>query len=128
MDAFTLLLRQGAGSYAIVWKARRRADGRIVAIKQVPARVGVGWECCRRCCGTALQTTATCATRPCASQLKSVGLSWEEVLALPEIAHWKDLRHPHVLGLDSVVRLRGVTYLVMEFCDANLYQVRACVW
>lgn len=89
MEGYTLLLRQGAGSYATVWRARRRSDGRVVAIKQLRER----------------------------------GLSWDEVLRSAEVAHWKDLRHPNVLQLEAVVRLRGITFLVMDYCEANLYQV-----
>ena len=42
MDRFTLLTRQGVGSYAVVWKARDR-DGRIFAIKELKQR-DMSWE------------------------------------------------------------------------------------
>ena len=42
MDRFTLLARQGIGSYAVVWKARDR-DGRLFAIKELKAR-DLTWE------------------------------------------------------------------------------------
>lgn len=35
MDKFELQRRIGSGSYAAVWRGKRRADGRIVAIKQL---------------------------------------------------------------------------------------------
>jgi protein kinase len=41
MDAYTLLDRIGAGSYSVVWRARERATGRVVAIKELSA--GVEW-------------------------------------------------------------------------------------
>lgn len=90
MQAYELLTQQGAGSFAVVWKARRRADGGIVAIKE----------------------------------LKERGAAWDAVLALPEVAFGRALRHPNVLALHSVVRLREHTYIVMEQCDCNLFQVR----
>jgi protein kinase len=43
MDAYELVIRQGTGSFAVVWKARRRGDGAIVAIKELKERAG-SWE------------------------------------------------------------------------------------
>jgi len=42
MDRYTLLSRQGIGSYAIVWKARD-VDGRLFAIKELKQR-DMTWE------------------------------------------------------------------------------------
>ena len=43
MDKYTFLARHGAGSYAVVWKARRKSDGKLVAIKQLKDTV-TSWE------------------------------------------------------------------------------------
>lgn len=89
MEDYQLVQRQGAGAYAVVWKARRRKDGRIVAIKQ----------------------------------LREIGVAWDSVLQTPDVHYPKQLNHPNVLRLLSLVRLRGVTFIIMEFCDLSLLQV-----
>lgn len=35
MEAYELISRQGSGSYAVVWRARRRSDGAAVAVKEL---------------------------------------------------------------------------------------------
>jgi len=39
MDKYNILARYGAGSYAVVWKAKRKSDGKLVAIKQLKESV-----------------------------------------------------------------------------------------
>lgn len=89
MEGYQLVARVGAGSFATVWKARRRADGRLVAIKQ----------------------------------LKAGDTSWDDLMKMPEVRYLRGLSHPNVLGLQSVVRLRGATFMVMDYCEANVYEV-----
>lgn len=43
MEAYELISRQGVGSYAVVWKARERGTGRLVAIKELKQTCAT-WE------------------------------------------------------------------------------------
>jgi len=47
MDNYALVERLGQGSFAIVWKARRKSDNRLVAVKQLKQSPST-WEECKR--------------------------------------------------------------------------------
>lgn len=47
MDNYVLVERLGQGSFAIVWKARRKSDHRVVAVKQLKSAPAT-WEECKR--------------------------------------------------------------------------------
>lgn len=47
MDNYALVERLGQGSFAVVWKARRKTDGRMVAVKQL-RQAPATWEECKR--------------------------------------------------------------------------------
>jgi len=47
MDKYVLMERLGQGSFAIVWKARRKSDNRLVAVKQL-RQAPATWEECKR--------------------------------------------------------------------------------
>mmetsp|Transcript_15137 Transcript_15137/g.26839 ORF Transcript_15137/g.26839 Transcript_15137/m.26839 type:complete len:841 (-) Transcript_15137:245-2767(-) len=47
MDNYVLVERLGHGSFAIVWKARRKSDNRLVAVKQLRTAPAT-WEECKR--------------------------------------------------------------------------------
>jgi len=47
MDNYALVERLGQGSFAIVWKARRKSDNRLVAVKQLKQAPST-WEECKR--------------------------------------------------------------------------------
>lgn len=47
MDNYVLTERLGQGSFAVVWKARRKNDGRVVAVKQLKTAPAT-WEECKR--------------------------------------------------------------------------------
>lgn len=47
MDNYHLVERLGQGSFAIVWKARRKSDNRLVAVKQLK-QAPATWEECKR--------------------------------------------------------------------------------
>jgi len=47
MDNYVLVERLGQGSFAVVWKARRKADNRLVAVKQL-RQAPATWDDCKR--------------------------------------------------------------------------------
>lgn len=47
MDNYALVERLGQGAFAIVWKARRKSDNRVVAVKQLKQAPST-WEECKR--------------------------------------------------------------------------------
>lgn len=47
MDNYTLLERLGQGTFAVVWKARRKSDNRLVAAKQL-RQTPATWDECKR--------------------------------------------------------------------------------
>jgi len=47
MDNYVLVERLGQGSFAVVWKARRKSDHRVVAVKQLKSAPAT-WEECKR--------------------------------------------------------------------------------
>lgn len=47
MEKYSLVQRLGQGSFAVVWKARRKSDGRLVAVKQLK-QSPESWEACKQ--------------------------------------------------------------------------------
>jgi len=47
MEKYSLVQRLGQGSFAVVWKARRKQDGRLVAVKQL-RQSPESWEACKQ--------------------------------------------------------------------------------
>eukprot|EP00929_Paragymnodinium_shiwhaense_P119691 TRINITY_DN91587_c0_g1_i1.p1 TRINITY_DN91587_c0_g1~~TRINITY_DN91587_c0_g1_i1.p1 ORF type:complete len:747 (-),score=115.08 TRINITY_DN91587_c0_g1_i1:83-2323(-) len=60
MDNYVLVERLGQGSFAVVWKARRKADYKLVAVKQLKQTPST-WEECKRL----PEIRAAAATRGC---------------------------------------------------------------
>eukprot|EP00930_Biecheleria_cincta_P023602 TRINITY_DN17030_c0_g2_i1.p1 TRINITY_DN17030_c0_g2~~TRINITY_DN17030_c0_g2_i1.p1 ORF type:complete len:568 (+),score=80.56 TRINITY_DN17030_c0_g2_i1:67-1770(+) len=46
MEKYSFVQRLGQGSFAVVWKARRKSDGRLVALKQLK-QSPESWEACK---------------------------------------------------------------------------------
>lgn len=46
MEKYSLVQKLGQGSFALVWKARRKSDGRLVAVKQLKISPE-SWEACK---------------------------------------------------------------------------------
>lgn len=93
--AYELGKEVGRGAFAVVYLARRVADGRPVAIKRVlrkSRRSGVDW--------TALR----------------------EVKLLQEMSHHPD-KSPNIVGLLDVFALPGNINMVMELCPFDLSKV-----
>jgi len=47
MEKYQLVQRLGQGAFAVVWKARRKSDGRLVAVKQL-RQSPESWEACKQ--------------------------------------------------------------------------------
>eukprot|EP00434_Breviolum_minutum_P010498 symbB.v1.2.009262.t1/scaffold566.1/size186494/3 len=47
MEKYSFVQRLGQGSFAVVWKARRKSDGRLVAAKQLKTSPE-SWEACKQ--------------------------------------------------------------------------------
>jgi len=47
MDNYVPVERLGQGSFAVVWKSRRKADNRLVAVKQL-RQAPATWDDCKR--------------------------------------------------------------------------------
>ncbi|CAJ1338423.1 unnamed protein product [Effrenium voratum] len=47
MEKYSFVQRLGQGSFAVVWKARRKSDGRLVAVKQLK-QSPESWEACKQ--------------------------------------------------------------------------------
>mmetsp|Transcript_48097 Transcript_48097/g.86536 ORF Transcript_48097/g.86536 Transcript_48097/m.86536 type:complete len:534 (-) Transcript_48097:188-1789(-) len=47
MDKYSFVQRLGQGSFAVVWKARRKSDGRLVAVKQLK-QSPESWDACKQ--------------------------------------------------------------------------------
>eukprot|EP00747_Dinoflagellata_sp_TGD_P028622 gnl/TRDRNA2_/TRDRNA2_133380_c0_seq1.p1 gnl/TRDRNA2_/TRDRNA2_133380_c0~~gnl/TRDRNA2_/TRDRNA2_133380_c0_seq1.p1 ORF type:complete len:708 (-),score=98.22 gnl/TRDRNA2_/TRDRNA2_133380_c0_seq1:110-2233(-) len=74
MDNYVLVERLGQGAYAVVWKARRRSDNRLVAAKQL-RQAPATWEECKRL--PEIRSAASCRSPHIISLLEVVRASSE---------------------------------------------------
>eukprot|EP00913_Durusdinium_trenchii_P028797 g27004.t1 len=99
MEKYSLVQRLGQGSFAVVWKARRKSDGRLVAVKQLK-QSPESWEACKQL----------------PEDWSSFSTWMDSVRAAAAVA---DRRH--LVQLLEAVRHGGELFLVFEYIEGSLH-------
>ena len=104
-DGYLKIDKIGEGTYGIVYKAKNRSTGRLVALKKIRLETEV----------RQLETTLKISQYITAYQAEGVPST-----AIREISLLKELEHPNVVALIDVIHTNRKLYLVFEFIDMDL--------
>ena len=107
-DGYLKIDKIGEGTYGIVYKAKNRSTGRLVALKKIRLETEV----------RQLDTLPIkFHNRIYKTDYKAEGVP---STAIREISLLKELEHPNVVALIDVIHTNRKLYLVFEFIDMDL--------
>ena len=107
-DGYLKIDKIGEGTYGIVYKAKNRSTGRLVALKKIRLETEV-----RQLDTLPLKFY----NRIYKTDYKAEGVP---STAIREISLLKELEHPNVVALIDVIHTNRKLYLVFEFIDMDL--------
>ena len=114
MDKYHILSRHGAGSYAVVWKAKRKSDNKLVAIKQLKDTV-TSWDEVKAL--AEVKYLGKLRNHPNVIRL-------EEVVKMHDKVRWRRVLLSHGLAPCADTRMPATpqAFLVFNYCDGNMFQ------